>query len=233
MPRPGARVRPHAGAGRRSWSAAGRAWRRSPRRASAATGRCGTAGSRRAAGGGPSGTGRRPRTARALAAYVRLQARRQAWGHAERPSSGGAGRERARTARHCEDWSRESSPRRVVGCPLALGSAPGWPTPPARRRPESPPLVHIRRGRREGLRPLALQHDRAASAIRPRGAKAPSRMAWRFGELRLKWRRIQCFGLGTDGSPRRRLCRSHLPSERNGQRKAVVAPTGFEPVFQP
>jgi hypothetical protein len=36
VPRPGARVRPHAGAGRRSGCESGRAWRRSPRRASAA-----------------------------------------------------------------------------------------------------------------------------------------------------------------------------------------------------
>jgi hypothetical protein len=73
----------------------------------------------------------------------------------------------------------------------------------------SPPRVHIRRGRREGLRPLALQHDRSASALRPCGSKAPRRLAWRLGELRLKCRRIQCFDLGTGGCP-----------------------TGFEPVLE-
>jgi hypothetical protein len=43
--------------------------------------------------------------------------------------------------------------------------------------------------------------------------------------------------LGTDWQPSltacRQLRRAHLSPERHGQPKAVVAPTGFEPVFQP
>ena len=210
MPRPCARVRPHAGGGRCSRCAAGRASRRSPWRAPAASGRSGSAGSRRAAGDGPSVGGRRPRTDRALTAYVRLQARRQAWAIL-RDRRRERGRGWAPAARHCEDSTREMpssescrlSARPRFGTGLADSARPTTCE-------RSPSRVHIRRGRRESLRPLGLQHDRAARALWPRGSKAPRRMAWRLGELRLKCRRIQCFGLGTGGSP-----------------------TGFEPVFQP
>jgi hypothetical protein len=90
-----ARARRRVGAGRRSRRGVGRPRPRSRGRASAASGRCRTEGSRRAAACGPSGGGGRPGTDRGLAAYVRLQARRQAWDQAGDPRRGrrGAGGE--------------------------------------------------------------------------------------------------------------------------------------------
>jgi hypothetical protein len=87
----------------------------------------------------------------------------------------------------------------------------------------SPSRVHVQRGRREGLRSLGLQHDRAARALRPRGSKAPRRMVWRWGELRLTCRRIQWFRLGTGGSPRR-------PARRLGQLFDGLRPRALGPI---
>ena len=83
-----------------------------------------------------------------LAAYVRLQARRQAWGHAERPSPGDAGAggpPRHATARN---WSREMPSSESCRLSARPRFGTGWadsarPTtsersPPARPHPKGP-----------------------------------------------------------------------------------------------
>jgi hypothetical protein len=128
VPGDSARARLPAGAGWRSRRGAGRAWRQSRRPASAASGRRGIAGSRRAAAGGPSGVVRRPRTDRPLAVYVRHQARLQARGQGGDSRRGRRGRRRpgsrsitgsgyATRARVLSGMQRESlSRRRSIRC---------------------------------------------------------------------------------------------------------------------